>query len=121
MYSNKPPTIDWSQVAFPSDALPLGIARKQAKGDPERLEVLISKVVRQELQVANHAATHEIEPAGEQRRLGGFMLEADGLDLGELYIQVGLAKGKHEAKHLVDALVATARSQVSGKAQRARD
>jgi hypothetical protein len=121
MYSNKMPQVDWSQVRFPSDEIPLGVVRQIASNDPEELGDLISRLLTQELQVANHAATHEIEPAGEQRRLGGFMLEADGLDLGELYIQIGLAKGRHEAKHLVDKLVATARAQVSGKAQRARE
>ncbi|MCP9801795.1 hypothetical protein [Synechococcus sp. RedBA-s] len=115
------PPIDWTTIPFPSDRWSLGEARKRSDGDVEGLTNLIHTLVSNERTVAAHAMIHELSDNADRRRVGDVLLDVETKTLAAQYVELGIARGKHHAKQLVDDLIAAARANVPGKSDRSRD
>ena len=114
------PPVDWNTISFPSDRWPLGEARRRSGGDLEALKTLIHNLVTNERTVAKHAMIHELSDNADRRRVGDVLLDVETKALAAQYVEVGIARGKHHAKQLVEELIATARAHLPGKSNRSR-
>lgn len=99
---NSGATAEWKRVAFPSDRLTIGQLRRVANNEPGQMLGLMEQLVSLETTVARYMTTARSEATGSTRRrvhevFGGEYAK----ELVALYIRLGLAGGRHEAKQLV--------------------
>jgi hypothetical protein len=114
-------SIDWTKVSFPSDDVTLGDIRKSEGVSLAEMLRFIADLVSWEIAVATQAMIRETSDRPDRRRVGDTVLNLETEELASHYVEIGLARGRHEGVQLVQKLIASVRAQVHGKSDRGRN
>lgn len=116
------PSLDWSAAPFPSDRLTVGQLRKAVGYDPEAMEAAIHNVAQAEKRVAYNAFKEALgDDGGIGARLACVLKQEHSKELADIYTEIGLVSGRHEAAEMIRLLqswaAGEARKQLSGQAR----